>query len=463
MPGIDGISAISEIKGFLPEIEFLVISAHTDFEFAQPAIKLGAAAYLTKPLKNGELISALNILYDKIADVRAKKELNRNLNKIIKTLKPQVEDNILHAIASMHITGDVSDQFSQFWDTNVNQYFYIFTVQSHGQRLAFDKQETLTNHVRKNLRAICPEFIMGFINGEFLTLLPFQPDKINDELEVYQREIIDYLQTCFYDTQFHAQIVVSDVVSDLQSLAEEYRKFQKKAFLKNNSTAFRAKSIKSELYTHVLTLCEKITSGDTKSSVHELNTVISFIKTESRGNPDEECNYLKDIHTIIKGFILSNKDTFDLFSDFFGDLQIRIENIQDAGKLSDEIMNMVINCADHYEKKYLLNVDSKINGIIEYINNNYTVDNSLESLAKKYNLNVSYLSKTFKQRYGKNFIDFVTELRIEQAKKLLTTTNKSIKEITYAVGYNSQTYFCKVFKKNVGISASEYKQGHALV
>ena len=41
----------------------------------------------------------------------------------------------------------------------------------------------------------------------------------------------------------------------------------------------------------------------------------------------------------------------------------------------------------------------------------------------------------------------------------LEQSDKNIKEITFAVGYNSQTYFCKVFKKIVGISASEYKAG----
>jgi two-component system response regulator YesN len=316
----------------------------------------------------------------------------------------------------------------------------------------------LINHFKENLRAIYPEFIIGFINGDLLILMPYYPDLEKRKPDVYQQEIVDYLKTCFYDVRFQVQVYISRIVPNLQSLAAEYRKIKEKNVFQNNSEMVVSKNIISELYTRILSLCEKIVSGDTKSSVNELYSVKDCIRSKINGNMDEEIKYLKDICTILKGFIFSDKNAYISLNDFFSNLQIRIEKEENTEQLFDEILNMVTSCAEYYEKKILSNVDSKIDTIIEYINKNYTIDNSLESLAKQYNLNTSYLSKTFKQRYGKNFIDFVTELRIEQAKKLLETTNKSVKEITYEVGYNSQTYFCKVFKKVVGISASEYKQ-----
>jgi two-component system response regulator YesN len=454
MPGIDGISAISQIKNIFPDIEFLVISAHADFEFAQAAILLGAAGYLTKPIKNTQLISTLNTLYDKIIDNRLKKTQNEKINMF----KPQMENNILHAIASMRVNSAVSDQFDQFWDINTGQYFCILAAQNSGCLMDFNKKEMFMDHLRESLRIICPEFVMGFINEDILILLPYHLNREKYEPDVYQEEIADYLKACFYDANFKADILISKIVSNLHSLAVEYRKFREQVFLGNNSGRSKIQNKVSELYARVLSLCGKITDGDTKLSIEEMNKVMLCIQTEICSNPGEEKKYLKDIYTILKGFIFSKKDAYNSFNDFFCGLQIRIENIQDSEQLFDEILNMVVNIAGYYEKKNLHNIDSKINSITEYINKNYTIDNSLESLAKQYSLNASYLSKVFKQRYGKNFIDFITELRIEQAKKLLTTTDKSIKEITYEVGYNSQTYFCKVFKKIVGINASEYKQ-----
>jgi two-component system response regulator YesN len=462
MPGIDGISAITQIKKFLHDVEFLFISAHTDFEFAQSAIQLGASDYLVKPIKNSQLINILNTLHNKIVDRRTKRKLNQELSEKVKMFKPQVEDNVLHAITFMRIDSAISDQFDRFWDTNTGKYFLILAVQNNKSHIDFDKQKEFTEIFKKNLYAICPEFIMGFINRDLLVLLPCQSDEDKCDPDVYRQEITDYLKACFHDVQFQAKIFISRVVSDLYSLSREYRKFQEQLFLQDNSDEFRSKNTISELYARVLSLCEKIISGDTKTSIDELNRIMLCIQSETSGYPEEERKYLKDVYTTLKSFIFSNKDAYNSFNELFSDLQIRIENTQDTKQLFDKIFNVVISSAGYYEKKNLGNIDSKINSIIEYINKNYTTDNSLESLAKQYGLNTSYLSKVFKQRYGKNFIDFITELRIEQAKQMLTTTNKSIKEITYEVGYNSQTYFCKVFKKVVGISASEYKQkgGH---
>jgi two-component system response regulator YesN len=462
MPGIDGISAITEIKKFLHDVEFLFISAHTNFEFAQSAIQLGASGYLTKPIKNSQLIDVLNMLYDKITDRHTKKTLDQKLNEKIKMFKPQMEDNILHAIAFTRINSAISDQFDRFWDTNTGKYFFILAVQNNKNSFDLDKQKTLAELFRKNLYAICSEFIMGFINGDLLVLLPYQSNEEKYESNAYQKEIADYLKTCFHDAQFPAKIFISRIVSNLHSLSREYRKFQEQFFLQNNSEKFIFKNTISELYSWILSLCEKITSGDTKASIDVLNKIMLCIQSETNGRPEEERKYLEDIYTTLKSFIFSNKDAYNLFNDLFSDLQACIEKTQDTKQMFDKILNIVISSADYYEKKNLSTVDYKINSIIEYICKNYTADNSLESLAKQYNLNTSYLSKVFKQRYGKNFIDFITELRIERAKQLLTTTNKSIKEITYEIGYNSQTYFCKVFKKAAGISASEYKQkgGH---
>ena len=89
---------------------------------------------------------------------------------------------------------------------------------------------------------------------------------------------------------------------------------------------------------------------------------------------------------------------------------------------------------------------------------NYMKDISLDQIADKYKISTSYLSKLIKNYLGKNYIDYITDLRIQRAKELLMDTNQTIQEIASEVGYNSQTYFCKVFKKIVGVSAGEYKK-----
>lgn len=88
----------------------------------------------------------------------------------------------------------------------------------------------------------------------------------------------------------------------------------------------------------------------------------------------------------------------------------------------------------------------------QFINKNYKDELSLEKVAEYLQLSSSYLSNLFKKETGQNFIDYVTEVRIGQAKFLLKTTDWKIAEIAREVGYGDEYYFSKVFKKNVGES-----------
>ncbi|MGM0973859.1 MAG: helix-turn-helix domain-containing protein [Bacillota bacterium] len=69
-----------------------------------------------------------------------------------------------------------------------------------------------------------------------------------------------------------------------------------------------------------------------------------------------------------------------------------------------------------------------------------------------------YISKMFKEKLGVNYIDFLTECRIEKAKKLMADSGKSLKEITFEVGYHEPNYFSKVFKKMCGQSPTEFRK-----
>lgn len=92
--------------------------------------------------------------------------------------------------------------------------------------------------------------------------------------------------------------------------------------------------------------------------------------------------------------------------------------------------------------------------IEENLNHNIT----LESIAQDIFISPFYLSRMFKKRTGINFLDYLITQRIKRAKTLLLTTNETIESIAIAVGYEEPNSFRRLFKKRVGMSASEYRQ-----
>ncbi|MGQ5390543.1 helix-turn-helix domain-containing protein [Paenibacillus sp. M.A.Huq-84] len=105
--------------------------------------------------------------------------------------------------------------------------------------------------------------------------------------------------------------------------------------------------------------------------------------------------------------------------------------------------------------------DVQIKKVIEsamiYLQNQYMNDISLDSCADHTGLNPVALSKTFKQVTGKNFIDYLTELRMGKAKELLVDTELKINDVAVQVGYQ-HSYFNRIFKKQEGITPSQYRE-----
>ncbi len=96
--------------------------------------------------------------------------------------------------------------------------------------------------------------------------------------------------------------------------------------------------------------------------------------------------------------------------------------------------------------------------LLDYIHKNYKNSGlALDSIAKEFNISKFYLSRFFKENTGEKYIDYLSGLRIQEAKRLLKEENLSIKDVIQHVGYFDVASFNKKFKRAVGISAREYK------
>ena len=94
-----------------------------------------------------------------------------------------------------------------------------------------------------------------------------------------------------------------------------------------------------------------------------------------------------------------------------------------------------------------------------YIDRHYMDPNiSLNEVAAQVNLSPSHFSMVFSQETSQTFKEYLTEVRIRKAKELLRMTNAKSYEIAYQVGYNDPHYFSYVFRKNTGLSPTEFRR-----
>ncbi len=99
-----------------------------------------------------------------------------------------------------------------------------------------------------------------------------------------------------------------------------------------------------------------------------------------------------------------------------------------------------------------------ITGITRYLQEHLAEEISLSVLAEQFHLNPQYISQLFKSEIGVNFLAYLTNIRMEKAKKLLLATSLSIAEVAEQSGYRDYRVFTKAFKKSEGITPSQYRR-----
>ena len=101
--------------------------------------------------------------------------------------------------------------------------------------------------------------------------------------------------------------------------------------------------------------------------------------------------------------------------------------------------------------------DDPISRVMMYMQDHMTEEITVEQLSGLIYVSKSYLSRTFKQQTGVSLIEYLRLIRVETAKALLVSSNTSVAEISYIIGYNSPKYFCRAFRSCTGMSPREFK------
>ena len=101
---------------------------------------------------------------------------------------------------------------------------------------------------------------------------------------------------------------------------------------------------------------------------------------------------------------------------------------------------------------------SRIQPVLDYVNENYCEDISLETDSNIIGFNKSYFCRLFKKITGKNFFDYLNSLRINKAIELIGTTDLNMLDISTRLGFSSPTYFAEAFKRVSKCTPSEFKK-----
>lgn len=207
-------------------------------------------------------------------------------------------------------------------------------------------------------------------------------------------------------------------------------------------------------------LTEKIITKNYKDAKEALNNLLQCRKADPENN---------------HGLVDTREAYQRIAADIVGTLdQMDIRNKRNSGK-EKELMNEIKLINDVYLLRtwifkvldYVFHVivldqkgfqDNEINVVLNYLEKNYYKKVTLEEVAEYINISPFYLSKIFKKHTGINFIDYLTNLKIEKAKELLEYTDMPVINIAIELSFNEPNYFARVFRKTAGMTPSKYRE-----
>lgn len=129
---------------------------------------------------------------------------------------------------------------------------------------------------------------------------------------------------------------------------------------------------------------------------------------------------------------------------------------QDCVKIADVLESYITFLFDHYGIESDA-FDPLIENVRNYIRENMEYGFSMDELAAAFNYAPKYMGQIFKMRTGKTVKEYCNRLKIDQAKQLLVDTDMSVESIAVRVGFNSMTYFDRVFRKLTQMSPQVYR------
>ncbi len=203
-------------------------------------------------------------------------------------------------------------------------------------------------------------------------------------------------------------------------------------------------------------ILNNVDTGSKKALLVSLNDLINEIKANKDLTFDNVMLILNQLlGNTIKYLLNLNLSVSKIFGSNFNIYSqlAETETLDEAGLF---LINIYLRIIEYRDQSKIDN-KSHIAKIMEYIQNNYKQDIAINTLAEYVGLSYSHVRKVFNDETGENIVNYINNMRIEEAQRLLRQTSTNINDIALSLGYNNKQSFNRFFKKYVGINPGEYR------
>ncbi len=470
MPGINGIQALREIRRFNQSALFYIISAYDKFDYAKQAIDLGAERYLMKPVTKKTILDVMEEAAGKVDQARRAHSDQLKVQEKLETIIPVVENGF---ISSMLLSNDrnAASYYQQLLDV-WEEYACVVVFQfgrkgEQGQLLSPVGMSMQVQDFYPEMRAIIKSYLRCIVGGAMtdsvVVALPMEKSELTYDERV---DVIEQTRLIVGRLEERLQISFRAGIGRLRQIGEIRASYQEALLALQESTSQVVHT--NDVITHgvyegdfPVALEKELFASLAKGEVENMRAQANrFFDWMIRRYPDSQDNIrLK----VLEYVLWAEKEAFREGVVNYG-FESRSSYLTEVMAMQDyEHLRQWF--LDKLEKPCMLiktRQESQSKSVVatakRYIQENYSRDISLDEVSKEVNVSPYYFSKLFKEEAGENFIEYLTNIRMEKAKEMLRDEDLSIKEIGYQVGYTDPNYFSRIFKKQTEMTPREFRE-----
>lgn len=421
MPKMDGIQLVKEIEKIKNRPDIVVISGYDDFSYAVEMLKHGVSDYILKPVKR-----------DKIEDILIKLDVRR---------KEVIENE--------------KDRNSLFMDL---MRYILNSKEDHDEFIRMEK------------------YFGDFFNGDEyrILILPGEEEFYGEYENLFYMDMEGQKVIIIRDKDWRSfleQNVLNSagisrtysVLADCKTAYQEAYKARIYAFFSDSDfVEYTDKDETQDIYFQYEEFVEKFVSAFTTKDWERYETELLNYFFEAKHGKKNPFLLL----SAIKSISVRLHEAYDHFISEEQRELLRIQNplqVENIDIFQEDYIEQLNKFHFSLEEQFVQDQNKrKVKQAIEYIKKNYDKDLNMAVVSNYVSMNYSLFSLSFKEYTGVNFVNFLKEIRINQAKELLESTEWKIQEIASKVGYENEKNFMKIFKNICGISPTEYRKNLAI-
>jgi len=473
---MEQMSGLDMIEKARPNSKVIVITGYRDFNYAQQAVSLNVFSLLLKPIKAQELIKTISYAIDCIKKEQKQISETEHLNSILMDNLPYIKQKILlDMIYGISPTDSPNaEQLLESYNLHINKFSLLLieifdtTKKNEGNAMHLMQCDILS--IFQDLLKQNHDFYHIFLDCERLLII------LKNDFNIYTEKALLSASTMLIDkmrikyNDITVNVALSSPCNGIHDLNAKYIECKQTLYyirnLDNNiaisftdvSVLKEDQALHQKFFAYKNSLINALDDCDFQASNYYISQITELVKSIDV----KDYKFIHRFYTQILLYINDlREDTHTDVAD--SELPNRISNIEnmvrncdDINVLNDILVMSTTSILKNIESSNRQKTSEPIKKAIEYISNNYQNNISLEDIAAHIYLSVAHTSRLFKKTTGKSIIDYINELKINKAIKLLNSGNYKINEVSQMVGLTNTHYFSTLFKKYTNKTPSYY-------